>query len=250
MGKKSRRQRDKTSSDEDYTHAPPLMRGLLIKGHAIRAAVSAQRAGMRSAAAGARIRESIFSSQKVQPVALRLLATERKYSYSDAEWENYQRVWEARNEILAAHPEDEDAFDQYLCAVAGNQFAKMYQCMTVRPDEESYVTYPLKYILVDLRAVWRWRRVRPHWRRFHRRLCSHCHKHANLTEPRYLVCSGCGVARYCSEACQAADWPTHQSICCAPPMEDRYADLKSDVNELEAMGIGIGRPTLGASSVF
>ena len=62
------------------------------------------------------------------------------------------------------------------------------------------------------------------------------------------------MARYCSEACQAADWPTHQAICCAPPMEDRYADLKSDVNELEAMGIamgiGIGRPTLGASSVF
>ena len=91
---------------------------------------------------------------------------------------------------------------------------------------------------------------RINWRRLRRRVCDYCGKQNDLSEPRLLVCSGCGVARYCSEACQAADWPTHQSMCCAPPMEDRYADLKSDVNELEAMGIGIGRPTLGASSVF
>ena len=63
-------------------------------------------------------------------------------------------------------------------------------------------------------AVARWPRVKPHWRRFRRRLCTNCHNHAHLSEPRYLVCSACGVARYCSEACQAADWPTHQGECC------------------------------------
>ena len=36
-----------------------------------------------------------------------------------------------------------------------------------------------------------------------------------LTEPRYLVCSGCGVARYCSEACQRVHWTEgeHQKVC-------------------------------------
>ena len=29
----------------------------------------------------------------------------------------------------------------------------------------------------------------------------------------YLVCSGCGKARYCSEACQRLDWAEHQEKC-------------------------------------
>ena len=58
-----------------------------------------------------------------------------------------------------------------------------------------------------------WLKWAPYWRRIRRRICDQCGRRANLTEPRYLVCSGCGVARYCCEECQIADWPHHQSYC-------------------------------------
>ena len=47
-----------------------------------------------------------------------------------------------------------------------------------------------------LKAIKKWPRVRPYWRRIRRRICAHCAKRADLAEPRYLVCSGCGEARY------------------------------------------------------
>ena len=37
----------------------------------------------------------------------------------------------------------------------------------------------------------------------------------HLTEPRYMVCSGCGMARYCSEECQRQHWPLHREQCMA-----------------------------------
>ena len=64
-----------------------------------------------------------------------------------------------------------------------------------------------------LKAVKKWSRVQPHWKRIRRRICAHCLKRADLTEPRYLVCSGCGDARYCSEACQRKHWAEHQRVC-------------------------------------
>ena len=64
-----------------------------------------------------------------------------------------------------------------------------------------------------LKGVGNWPRFRPYWRRVRRRVCAHCAKRADLSEPRYLVCSGCGDARYCSEACQRADWARHQKDC-------------------------------------
>ena len=64
-----------------------------------------------------------------------------------------------------------------------------------------------------LKAVKKWSRVQPHWKRIRRRICTHCFKRVDLTEPRYLVCSGCGDARYCSEACQRKDWAAHQKEC-------------------------------------
>jgi hypothetical protein len=54
-----------------------------------------------------------------------------------------------------------------------------------------------------LRAVRRWLRLRPHWRRVRRRICDFCAKQNDLSEPRLEVCSGCGVARYCNEECQS-----------------------------------------------
>ena len=70
-----------------------------------------------------------------------------------------------------------------------------------------------------LKAIKKWPRIRPYWKRVRRRICVHCARHAygsrqgDLSAPRYLVCSGCGDARYCSEACQRADWARHQKDC-------------------------------------
>ena len=64
-----------------------------------------------------------------------------------------------------------------------------------------------------LREMRRWPRLRPYWSRLRRRICDYCGKQRDLSEPRLLVCSGCAVARYCDEECQANDsW--HHGDCC------------------------------------
>ena len=68
-------------------------------------------------------------------------------------------------------------------------------------------------LLGALKGVEDWPRFRPYWHRVRRRVCAHCFKRADLTEPRYLVCSGCGEARYCSEGCQRAHWAEHRKEC-------------------------------------
>ena len=68
-------------------------------------------------------------------------------------------------------------------------------------------------LLGALKAIENWPRFHPYWHRVRRRVCAHCFKRADLSEPRYLVCSGCGEARYCSEACQRAHWAEHQKKC-------------------------------------
>ena len=70
-----------------------------------------------------------------------------------------------------------------------------------------------------LKAIKKWPRIRPYWKRVRRRICVRCARQVDrsrqidLSGPRYLVCSGCGDARYCSEACQRADWARHQKEC-------------------------------------
>ena len=64
-----------------------------------------------------------------------------------------------------------------------------------------------------LRLVRRWPRFRPYWRRLRRRTCEYCGPRNDLSEPRLWVCSGCGVARYCDEECQANDF-SHHAKCC------------------------------------
>ena len=62
-----------------------------------------------------------------------------------------------------------------------------------------------------------WHRLRKHWPRMRRRICSYCGKRSDPSEPRLLVCGGCGegrgVGRYCSEDCQRAHWPEHRKVC-------------------------------------
>ena len=64
-------------------------------------------------------------------------------------------------------------------------------------------------------ALRRWPDLQPHWPRIRRRICDQCGRRVALSEPRYLVCGGCGAARYCSEACQIANWGHHQTVCAA-----------------------------------
>ncbi len=64
-----------------------------------------------------------------------------------------------------------------------------------------------------LRLVKWWPRFRPYWRRLRRRICDYCGWWNDLSEPRLWVCAGCGVARYCGEDCQAADF-SHHAQCC------------------------------------
>ena len=64
-----------------------------------------------------------------------------------------------------------------------------------------------------IRALKRWPRLQPYWPRLRRRVCDNCASQVALSEPRYLVCGGCGVARYCCEECQRADWEWHQTYC-------------------------------------
>ena len=64
-------------------------------------------------------------------------------------------------------------------------------------------------------ALRRWPDLQPHWPRIRRRICDHCGRRVALSEPRFMVCGGCGVARYCSEACQIANWGHHQTVCAA-----------------------------------
>ena len=83
---------------------------------------------------------------------------------------------------------------------------------------------------MSLKTIERWPRVRPHWRRFERRLCHNCSACAHLATPRYQVCSGCGVARYCSLECQRLHWPRHQEECLAC----QALIAKREATELEA----------------
>ena len=87
-----------------------------------------------------------------------------------------------------------DWLDEYLAAVA-------------------YPRIKIKSLDSALRALERWPHLLPYWPRLRRRVCDHCHSRVALSEPRYQVCGGCGVARYCCEECQRADWGWHQSFC-------------------------------------
>ena len=89
------------------------------------------------------------------------------------------------------------------------------------PDRAEYlalVVFPRvasKGVPKAIEALMRWPRLQPHWPRIRRRICDHCKRRVALSEPRYLVCSGCGVARYCSEECQILNWGHHQTCCAA-----------------------------------
>ena len=64
-----------------------------------------------------------------------------------------------------------------------------------------------------IKTMNRWPRIRKYWPRLRRRICCGCGKQYDLSEPRLWVCSSCGEARYCDEACQRAHWLDHRDQC-------------------------------------
>lgn len=95
-----------------------------------------------------------------------------------------------------------------------------------------------------MKAVRRWPVFRPHWHRVRRRICHNCHSTVGLAMPRFLVCSGCGVARYCCEACQSAHWPKHQAKCQAA----QVAQAQAKERRSQAMDEWLGRHKAGLSA--
>ena len=89
----------------------------------------------------------------------------------------------------------------------------------MHPEAREYISLVIHRKVVTkgvdnaFEAVERWPELRPHWRRIRRRICEQCGRRVALSEPRFMVCGGCGVARYCSEACQIGDWRHHQTCC-------------------------------------
>ena len=112
---------------------------------------------------------------------------------------------------------DGETFDEYMNLIVRNKM--------VAGDTGAWV-----------RATERWPRIRKYWPRVRRRICSACGKHTlDLSQPRYLVCSGCGkgrgVGRYCSEACQAAHWPLHSMDCASSSLTKRFAEENAELAE-------------------
>ena len=90
-----------------------------------------------------------------------------------------------------------------------------------------------------LHAMKRWPRIRKYWPRVRRRICSACGKYTlDLSQPRYLVCGGCGkgrgVGRYCSEACQAEHWPLHRMDCASSSETRRLALENAELRKKDA----------------
>ena len=59
-------------------------------------------------------------------------------------------------------------------------------------------------------------------------------------EVRRVVCGGCGVARYCSEACQIANWGHHQKVC-APLARQAAREEKARVPGKRVLEMTNGR---------
>ena len=86
-----------------------------------------------------------------------------------------------------------------------------------------------------LEIMMRWPSLRKYWPRLRRRICTYCGACVDLSKPRFLVCGGCaegsGVARYCSETCQAEHWLVHQDDC--PLIHTMPADHRPSLRKIE-----------------
>ena len=152
------------------------------------------------------------ASVKITAALVRQIREARARSGCDA-FEREEEIWDARN-WMAFDKTDGLALDEYIGAVVGLQFPRMIGNWEIGGGLIGVLkSVDSQYARLSLKTVESWPRVRPHWKRFRRRLCDYCPACAHLTEPRFLVCSGCGRKRYCCEECQRAQWPAHQNDC-------------------------------------
>ena len=117
---------------------------------------------------------------------------------------------------LALESDTSATMDEYYAEVdAMNEYAFLVVCQKYHTDGRTRE--------VMLRWLRRWPKFRPYWRRLRRRVCDYCGKQNDLSEPRFLVCSGCGVARYCGKECQADDFSHHEKCC--PLLAQRWSGV-------------------------
>ena len=100
-----------------------------------------------------------------------------------------------------------DDFSEFVTLRARRSYTAKGKTMT--NEEEA--------VLMLKHAQKRWPKIEKYWPRIRRRICSACGSQVDLSEPRLLVCGGCGrgrgVGRYCSPECQRVHWPTHMKTC-------------------------------------
>ena len=111
-----------------------------------------------------------------------------------------------KSRALSLESDTPATMDEYYAEVdAINEYVFLVVCQKYHTDGRTRE--------VMLRWLRRWPKFRPYWRRLRRRVCDYCGKQNDLSEPRFLVCSGCVVARYCGEECQANDFSHHEKCC-------------------------------------
>ena len=215
MGKKSRRERGSNSeflrqkaaekvdaveeADPSYDNLEKLPKGL------------AQLA-LKHRFGGAHVNRGNLRSVKICSGLVVGMRKSRSYQRGEL-FDGDTQIWAARDAI-ALNESDGDALDEYIGAVVGLQFPRMIGDKKTGGNLIGMLrSVDSQYARLSLKTVESWPRVRPHWKRFRRRLCDYCPACAHLAEPRFLVCSGCGRKRYCCEECQRAQWPAHQNDC-------------------------------------
>ena len=164
-----------------------------ICGDARAARRAAKRSYVVADAANWRTRHEDMSRDEREIPRMSSVAGGRPISPADMDRLN-EATASIRQELEITYPDVRKAFREYLNMIILPRFRAAG-------------------LLGALKAIENWSRFRPYWHRVRRRVCAHCFKRADLSEPRYLVCSGCGEARYCSEACQCAHWAEHQKKC-------------------------------------
>jgi len=184
MGKKSRRQRVPNAASRRGVDIETARRKVNSSPSA-----STLSPEQRAAAVAAAEAECQAAMAAAAPLADNVLMTP----------ESHPRLFQANSELMDAVSLDED----------DNANLHQYLLRQVEGDKES----TLSLLKEMIKVIKRWPRIRKYWPRLQRRFCWGCGRQHDLSEPRLWVCSSCGEARYCDEACQRAHWLDHRSQC-------------------------------------
>ena len=246
MGKKNRRRRDKKKPEEpqpgSLLHDWAAAKAETSRMDALRKIEASDPSNARLHLLPKETRDLVVKNRfggtaggdpvKVSDMLVREIREARAHSGHDA-FEGEKEIWDARD-AMALDEMDGWALDQYIGTVVGMQFYRMMMIKRIGGGRKAIGrTMDTACLRLRLTTIKRWPRLRPHWRRFQRRLCDNCPACAHLGEPRYMVCSGCGIARYCSEECQREHWPFHQAACLACRDTDSDSSFEVPIESLD-----------------